>query len=375
MSRYIPQNPPYQQYTKPPIVVTDNDVLSGRGVNIAAHPGNERFRTLVTTRADDSYCESYSASEKKAVAEEIVQHISSLNPPGRFLKREGRGQVSRGLNGPWEELTRREAIKKTCQALRDCNRSDRESYASGVAPPEDVKAVVEQLAVDGVALKERATKAAEEVAQTMSVRLREAMESAGVPEETIEEQLRRQRADPTYVIPGFSMTASGGFAPILVHQQHPAGVYPPPNAGMIGLDGMPLPPSLVSNHHQHHEMMTGGLTGIYSMYPHPAVDAAPMNMEAHLAARVAAGYVHPDDRLAIEKKRIMKEVEEEDIRGINENDDEEVMDAAAAAVANLDSSTAAEEAAAGIAVAMAQDAFDKAAPPQDEDKAAEELAV
>jgi hypothetical protein len=372
-----------QQYNKPPIVVTENDVLSGRGVNIAAHPGNERFRTLVTTRADDSYCESYSASEKKAVAEEIVQHISSLNPPGRFLKREGRGQVSRGLNGPWEELTRREAIKKTCQALRDCNRSDRESYASGVAPPEDVKAVAEQLAMAGVALKERAAKAAEEVAQTMSARLREAMESAGVPEETIEEQLRRQRADPTYVIPGFSMTASGDFVPILApHQQHSAGVYPPSsNAGMMSPDGMPLPPSLVSNHHPHHEMMPGGLTGIYSMYPHPAVDAAPINMEAHLAARAAAGYVHPDDRLAMEKKRIMKEVEEEDIRGIKEEeqDDEEVMDAAAAAeeaaaaVANLDSSTAAEddEAAAGIAVAMAQDAFDKAAPPQD----AEEFAV
>ena len=113
MSRY----PPHQQYSKPPIVVTDNDVLSGRGVNIAAHPGNERFRTLVTTRADASYCETYSATEKKAGAEEIVRHISSLDPPGRFLKREGRGQVSRGLNGPWEELSRREAIKKTCQVI------------------------------------------------------------------------------------------------------------------------------------------------------------------------------------------------------------------------------------------------------------------
>ena len=98
--------PPHQQFAKPPVVVTENDVLSGRGVNIAAHPGNERFRTLVTTRADTSYCETYSATEKKAVAEEIVRHISSLEPPGRFLKREGRGQVSRGLNGPWEEHVR-----------------------------------------------------------------------------------------------------------------------------------------------------------------------------------------------------------------------------------------------------------------------------
>lgn len=274
-----------QQYSKPPIVVTDNDVLSGRGVNIAAHPGNERFRTLVTTRADASYCETYSATEKKAVAEEIVRHIASLEPPGRFLKREGRGQVSRGLNGPWEELSRREAIKKTCQALRDCNRNDRATYAHGVAAPEDVKAVAEEFATSGMDLKERAAKAAEECAVETAGRLREAMEEAGVPEETIEEQLRRQRADPTYVIPGFAMTASGNFAPIA----QPG--YPPAVMQVIGPDGIPVPT---------HEPVPAPnqMPGIYSVYPHPAVDMAPIDMEAHLAARIAAGYVHPDDRNA-----------------------------------------------------------------------------
>ena len=120
------------------IVVHDHDVLAGRGVNIALHPGNQRLRTLVTTRADDSFCTSYSATEKKAVAEEIVRHIKQLDPPGRFLKRDGRGQVSRGLSGPWEELTERDAVKKVCQALRDCNRLDRQGYAVGVAMPSDV---------------------------------------------------------------------------------------------------------------------------------------------------------------------------------------------------------------------------------------------
>ena len=154
-------------------------------------------RTLVTTRADDSYCDTYSATEKKAVSEEIVRHIASLTPPGRFLKREGRGQVSRGLNGPWEELSRRDAIKKTCQALRDCNRGDRATYAHGVAAPSDVKAVAEELATSGVALKERAARAAAECAAEASARLRSAMEAAGVPEDSIEEQLRRHKADPT----------------------------------------------------------------------------------------------------------------------------------------------------------------------------------
>lgn len=355
MSRY----PPHQQYTKPPIVVTDNDVLSGRGVNIAAHPGNERFRTLVTTRADASYCETYSATEKKAVAEEIVRHISTLEPAGRFLKREGRGQVSRGLNGPWEELSRRESIKKTCQALRDCNRSDRATYAHGVAAPTDVKVVAEELATSGIALKDRAARAAEECAVETSTRLREAMEQAGVPEETIEEQLRRQRADPTYVIPGFAMTATGAFAPI-------AQPGYPNIMQVIGPDGIPIP--------THDPVPTPGqMPGIYSMYPHPALDAAPINMEAHLAARVAAGYIHPDDRAAMEREQVEMQRRHDEAAAaevgavvgaahatnLKEEDAAAAAEEAAAAVANLDSAVA--QAAEGtttaeIAVAIAQDA-------------------
>jgi len=118
--------------------VHKNDVLSGRGVNIAHHFGNERFRSLITTYLDNNYCTSYSASEKRAIALEIITHIQALNPVGRFLRRDGRGQVSRGLLGPWEQLTQREAIKKTCQALRDCNRTDRSGYANGIDEPIDV---------------------------------------------------------------------------------------------------------------------------------------------------------------------------------------------------------------------------------------------
>ena len=155
----------YHQYhhavsARPAIVVNVHDVLSGRGVNIALHPGNERFRSLVTTRADPSYCTSYSASEKRAVAEEIIKHIKSLDPPGRFLRREGRGHKFRGLNGPWEELSDRESIKKTCQALRDCNRQDRAGYAMGVVPPTDVAVSAETLARSGMNPKQHAAAAA-----------------------------------------------------------------------------------------------------------------------------------------------------------------------------------------------------------------------
>jgi len=119
-------------------VVHENDVLSGRGVHIAHHPGNERFRTLVNSRKDETYLTVYTTSEKRAVALEIIKHVKQLDPPGRFLKREGRGHASRGLSGPWEILSDKETLKKTCQALRDCNRADRVGYAACVPPPKDV---------------------------------------------------------------------------------------------------------------------------------------------------------------------------------------------------------------------------------------------
>jgi hypothetical protein len=140
-------------------VIHDHDVLCGRGVNIAQHPGNERFRTLVNTRYDESYCTTYTTSEKRALAEEIIKHINSLDPPGRFLKRCGRSQTSRGLNGPWEELSLQESIKKTCQALRDCNRTDRTGYAAQVAVPQDVQENAEKRMESGLSLKEHAAAA------------------------------------------------------------------------------------------------------------------------------------------------------------------------------------------------------------------------
>jgi hypothetical protein len=140
-------------------VIHDHDVLCGRGVNIAQHPGNERFRTLVNTRYDESYCTTYTTSEKRAIADEVIKHINALDPRGRFLKRCGRSQTSRGLNGPWEELSLQESIKKTCQALRDCNRTDRTGYAALVAVPQDVQDNAEKRLESGLSLKEHAAAA------------------------------------------------------------------------------------------------------------------------------------------------------------------------------------------------------------------------
>jgi hypothetical protein len=141
------------------IVIHDHDVLCGRGVNLAAHPGNERFRALVQTKYDESYCTTFTTREKRALAQEIIDHITSLSPPGRFLKRPGKSHTNRGLKGPWEKVPPKEVLKKTCQAIRDCNRNDRSGYAAGVSIPEDVKQHTEERTKLGLSLKEYAAAA------------------------------------------------------------------------------------------------------------------------------------------------------------------------------------------------------------------------
>jgi hypothetical protein len=186
-------------------VVHDHDVLSGRGVNIAQHRGNERFRALVQSRYDDDYCASYTTLEKRAVAEEIIHLIrnSSGNvnqetpPQGRFLKRTGRANNARGLQGPWEELTDREAIKKTCQALRDCNRQDRTGYAAAVAVPEDVRYNQELRSKMGLSNKEYA----EQMAQAARLEVAE-------QQQLLDQQQRDQQQQQMTVTS--TATAAGG---------------------------------------------------------------------------------------------------------------------------------------------------------------------
>ena len=150
-----------------PILVHSNDVLNGRGVKIAQHPGNLRFRSLVKEMKDDRYCENFSSGEKKALAREIINHIQTkLNPPGRFLKRHGQ-------EGPWEELTKQEIEKKTKQALRDCNRSDRDGYAARVSSQHDVKVAVQQRKASGLSLQEHARRKVEEESSRRSSRTRD----------------------------------------------------------------------------------------------------------------------------------------------------------------------------------------------------------
>ena len=143
-----------------PIVVHDNDVLSGRGVIIAEHSGNKRYRSLISTHYDKDYCETYTTSEKRAVAENIIKHIRELDPPGRFLQRDGNCKKVRGLTGPWEIINHDAVVKKVCQALRDCNRQDRKGYANGIKKPDDVRVSLEKRQQSGLTNKQQAAAAA-----------------------------------------------------------------------------------------------------------------------------------------------------------------------------------------------------------------------
>jgi len=144
------------------VTVHENDVLCGRGVFLAQHPGNQRFRSLVKTYLDDSFCSSYTTSEKRAAAKDIIAHIYALKPPGRFLKRDTttRRWTAKGLEGPWKPLSHREVLKKATQALRDCNRQDRQGYASNTPSPLDVAIKTKTIQDSGLTAKQRASNAA-----------------------------------------------------------------------------------------------------------------------------------------------------------------------------------------------------------------------
>ena len=89
-----------------------NDVLAGRGNGIKKHLGNVHFRNLVN--AVKHYYVALPSSEKIKVSQIIIEAVKSLNPPGRFLK-----EIEHANGVSWEELTEKDALGKTSQALRE----------------------------------------------------------------------------------------------------------------------------------------------------------------------------------------------------------------------------------------------------------------
>mmetsp|Transcript_17701 Transcript_17701/g.43636 ORF Transcript_17701/g.43636 Transcript_17701/m.43636 type:complete len:555 (+) Transcript_17701:1464-3128(+) len=90
----------------------ENDVLCGRGGRINSHAGNRQFREVIQSRKTAYLAPTTKKLEKAHIAAAIVNDIRSMQPPGRFLKEDGK-------SGMWYDIGDAKAFKKTGQALRE----------------------------------------------------------------------------------------------------------------------------------------------------------------------------------------------------------------------------------------------------------------
>ena len=89
-----------------------NDVLCGRGGTINDHPGNKQYRKMVDNKKR-VYLSARFKREKRLIATGIVEQIRNLNPPGRFLMKEGKDSST------WFDIGDVKAREKVSQALRE----------------------------------------------------------------------------------------------------------------------------------------------------------------------------------------------------------------------------------------------------------------
>ena len=88
------------------ILVTDYDILCGRGGLTNHHKGNKRFRDIVALHRPD-YVRAPKI-QKPSVARVIVRAIRNGDPPGRFLKKDEE-------LGVWVDIGDKKAAEKTSQ--------------------------------------------------------------------------------------------------------------------------------------------------------------------------------------------------------------------------------------------------------------------
>lgn len=102
-----------KNYNKKPNLIDkplDNDIVSGRGHGANRHPGNIRFREIVT-KYKDMYLHA-KAANKKLIARKVVKEVEAMNPQARFLQQDEK-------TGMWTVLERRKTLRKVAQALRE----------------------------------------------------------------------------------------------------------------------------------------------------------------------------------------------------------------------------------------------------------------
>mmetsp|Transcript_26945 Transcript_26945/g.44879 ORF Transcript_26945/g.44879 Transcript_26945/m.44879 type:complete len:690 (+) Transcript_26945:131-2200(+) len=104
------------------MLVTENDILCGRGGLTNHHKGNKRFRDIVALHRPD-YVRAAKV-HKPSVARMIVKAIRNSDPPGRFLKKDIK-------TGKWYDIGDKRAAEKASQALREKTPEERTRPESG----------------------------------------------------------------------------------------------------------------------------------------------------------------------------------------------------------------------------------------------------
>jgi len=85
------------------ITINGNDFLFGRGGKNCKHEGNQKLRSVA--RAYKHAYLNATKKEKSEIAREIVEYFRSLQPPGRFIKKNE-------LSGEWVEVSEAVAREK-----------------------------------------------------------------------------------------------------------------------------------------------------------------------------------------------------------------------------------------------------------------------
>jgi len=93
----------------------DHDIVSGRGQFSRNHPGNRYL--LEKVRENKDLYDRTKKDQKKVIAQDIANHISKRNPPGRFLfKQDMKGDTSMWKVLPYDH---KKVIFKVTQIFRD----------------------------------------------------------------------------------------------------------------------------------------------------------------------------------------------------------------------------------------------------------------
>lgn len=99
-----------------------NDVLLVRKIIARKHRGNQNL-TRIAGKKMNQYRGAFYRVEKKMIAQDIVDEIKKLNPPGRFL------EAGNNNHSKWNEVDNNRCVEKACQTLRELLKLEKKDVA------------------------------------------------------------------------------------------------------------------------------------------------------------------------------------------------------------------------------------------------------